>query len=38
VANLVVAEVSSDGKVSIYNVAGSSHVVVDVVGWFGAAG
>ena len=37
VANLVMATVGSDGKVSIYNHAGSAHVVADVVGWFGPA-
>ena len=37
VANLVMATVGADGKVSIYNNAGSSHVVADVVGWFGPA-
>ncbi len=32
--NLVVAKVGTDGKVSVYNFAGSSHVIFDVVGWF----
>lgn len=36
VANLVVAKVGVDGKVLIYNNSGSTHVVVDVVGWYGA--
>ena len=35
--NLVVAKVGTDGKVSVYNHAGSSHVIFDVVGWFGTA-
>lgn len=33
VANLVVAAVGSGGQVSIYNSAGATHVVVDVLGW-----
>jgi len=36
VANLVVAKVGMDGRVFIYNNSGSTHVVVDVVGWYGA--
>jgi sugar lactone lactonase YvrE len=38
VANMAVAKVGSDGKVSIYNAAGATHVVVDVVGWYGDQG
>lgn len=38
VPNLVVAKVGPDGKVSIYNQAGTTHVIFDVVGWFGATG
>ncbi|HVL07096.1 MAG TPA: hypothetical protein VM388_13985 [Acidimicrobiales bacterium] len=38
VPNLVVAKVGADGKVAIYNNAGSTHVVADVVGWFGRDG
>jgi len=38
VANLVVAKVGADGKVRIYNNAGATHVVADVVGWYGAEG
>jgi hypothetical protein len=34
VPNLVIAMVGPDGKVAIYNNAGSVDVVVDVVGWF----
>lgn len=34
VSNLVIARVSSKGMVSIYNSAGSTHVVVDVQGYF----
>lgn len=36
--NLVSAKLGADGKVAIYNNAGSTQVVVDVVGWFTAAG
>ncbi len=36
VPNLVIAKVGADGQVSIYNHAGSGHVVVDVMGWFPA--
>lgn len=38
VANAVVVKLSADGKVDIFNQQGSTHVVVDVQGWFGAAG
>ncbi len=34
VPNLVVAKVGAGGKVSLYNAAGSTHVVADVVGWY----
>lgn len=34
VPNLVVAKVGSGGRVSVFNNAGSSHVLADVVGWF----
>jgi hypothetical protein len=37
VANLVVVRVQN-GKVSIYNNLGSTHVVADVQGWFSAGG
>jgi hypothetical protein len=33
VPNLVVAKVGTGGKVSIFNSAGTSHVVADVAGW-----
>ena len=36
VPNLVVAKVGADGKVAVYNNAGSAHVVLDVVGWYSA--
>lgn len=35
VANLVVVQVGADGRVDVYNLAGSTDVVIDVVGWFG---
>lgn len=34
VPNLVVAAVDPSGRTSIYNSAGQTHLVVDVVGWF----
>ncbi|MCU1401043.1 MAG: hypothetical protein JWN62_4152 [Acidimicrobiales bacterium] len=36
VSNLVVAKVGTDGTVTIYNRSGTTHVVIDVQGWFGA--
>ena len=38
VPNMVVVALGSGGQVSIYNSSGSSHVVVDVLGWFPAVG
>ena len=38
VTNLVMAKVGADGKVALFNAAGSTHVVIDVVGWFGSDG
>ena len=38
VANLVLAKVGTGGQVSIFNSAGSTHVVADVVGYFSARG
>lgn len=35
--NLVFAKIGADGKIGIFNSAGSSHVVVDVVGWYTTA-
>lgn len=35
VPNLVIAKVGADGKVSVYNHAGTTDVILDVVGWFG---
>lgn len=34
VPNMVIARVGSGGKVSLFNSAGSTQLVVDVVGWF----
>ncbi len=34
IANLVIAKVGGDGKIAIFNSAGSSDVVVDIYGWF----
>lgn len=38
VANLVLAKVGAGGQVSIFNFAGSTHVVADVIGYFSATG
>ncbi len=38
VANLVLAKVGTGGLVSIFNSFGSTHVIVDIVGYFSAAG
>ena len=35
IPNLVLAKLGTNGSVDIYNHAGTTHVVVDVVGWFG---
>ena len=35
IPNLVLAKIGTNGSVDIYNHAGSAHVVVDVIGWFG---
>lgn len=37
-SNAVVAKLGADGAVDIFNATGSTHVVVDVEGWFGRAG
>ena len=37
-ANLVVAKLSPTGAISIFNFAGSAHVIVDVLGWFPTGG
>jgi hypothetical protein len=38
VANLVVAKVGSGGRISLFNSAGRTHVIADVVGWFSPTG
>lgn len=38
VANLVVVGVGAGGQVSLFNESGDVHLIVDVVGWFGAGG
>jgi hypothetical protein len=38
VANLVTVKVGADGNVLVYNAVGSTHVILDVVGWYGASG
>jgi hypothetical protein len=35
VPNLVVVKVGAGGKVNLRNYSGSTHVVADVVGWYG---
>jgi hypothetical protein len=35
VPNLVTVKVGPDGKVKLYNAAGQTHVIFDVVGWYG---
>jgi len=37
-SNMVTVPVSPDGTISIFNSSGSTHVVVDVLGWFPEAG
>lgn len=37
-SNAVVAKLGANGAVDIFNVQGSTHVVVDVEGWFGVEG
>ena len=34
VPNMVVVRVGADGRISIFNEAGTTHLVVDIVGWF----
>ena len=36
VPNLVVVKVGAGGVVNLYNLAGATHVIADVAGWFGA--
>lgn len=37
-ANLVTVELAADGRVSVANNDGSTHIVIDVVGWYGVDG
>jgi hypothetical protein len=37
VPNLVTAKVGTGGRITIYNDSGSTHVIGDVVGWYGTA-
>jgi hypothetical protein len=34
VPNMVVVKVGADGRINVYNAAGSTDVVVDVMGWY----
>ena len=36
VPNLVTAKLGANGRISLYNAAGSTHVVADVAGWYDA--
>lgn len=36
VANLAIVPLSADGEIEVYNDAGRTHVVVDVLGWYSA--
>ncbi|MGB8861235.1 MAG: hypothetical protein WCC60_18400 [Ilumatobacteraceae bacterium] len=38
IPNMVIVPVGAGGQISVYNDAGSTHVLVDVLGWFPAAG
>ena len=35
VPNLVVVKLGPNGKIDLYNAAGSTNVIIDVVGWYG---
>jgi hypothetical protein len=35
VPNAAISKVAPDGRIKIYNFAGSTHTIVDVAGWFG---
>ena len=35
VPNAAISKVSPDGRIKIYNFAGSTHTIVDIAGWFG---
>ncbi|MBV8980370.1 MAG: Ig-like domain-containing protein, partial [Acidimicrobiia bacterium] len=38
IPNLVMVKLGADGKVDIYNLAGSAHAIFDVVGYYGSGG
>jgi hypothetical protein len=38
VPNLVTVKVSPSGDIKLYNAVGSTHVILDVAGWYGATG
>ena len=38
VANMVIAQVGTGGKVSLFNNTGSTHLIVDVMGWYPTGG
>ena len=35
IPNLVVVKLGTGGKFSVYNAQGLTHVIADVVGWYG---
>jgi hypothetical protein len=35
VPNLVVVQLGTNGKIDVYNAFGSTHVLIDVMGWYG---
>ena len=35
IPNLVVVELGTGGKFSVYNAQGNTHVIADIVGWYG---
>ena len=35
VPNLVTVKVGADGRVNVYNASGQTHVIFDIVGWYG---
>ena len=37
IPNMAIAKLGADGSISIYNLTGSVHVIVDVLGWFSLA-
>ena len=38
IANMVIVPVGSNGQISLYNYAGQTHLLVDVLGWFATGG